>query len=120
MTFVVTRVSVQCLELQSFNGENFLMKKDLIASTQQIGSADSTFLGMREISDSARLLESQVDIFFEESTVVTLLNMWNVEIAQVIKPDTLQTKVEQDAVPADVVFVCCDDDKVPLASHLRA
>ena len=89
------------------------MKKDLIASTQQIGSADSTFLGMREISDSARLLESQVDIFFEESTVVTLLKMRNLEIARAPEMHTLQTRMEQDAMPADIVFMCCDDDKVP-------
>ena len=107
----------KCLELQAINGKNFLMDmhKELIASTQQIGSADSTFLGMREISDSARLLESRVNIVFEESTVITLLNMLNVEITQAIK---LKKKVEQDAMPADVVFVCCDDDKVCACWHL--
>jgi hypothetical protein len=110
----------KCLELQAVNGKNFLMDmhKELIASTQQISSADSTFLGMREISDSARLLESRVNIVFEESTVITLLNMLNVEIAQAIKLDMLQKKVEQDAIPADVVFVCCDDDKASTCWHL--
>ena len=107
----------KCVELQEINGRNFLLTKhnDLIASTQQIGSADSTFLGMREIEDTAALLDGRVDILFEESHVVSTLELFNIQFVQAADPsENIQTSIAApEPVPAGIKFIVCDDDRTP-------
>ena len=108
----------KCLELQETNGRNFLLNQhnEMIASTQQIGSADSTFLGMREITDTAALLDGRVDILFEERHVVSTLELFNIQFVQAADPSVQAIEAAAAApepMPAGVKFIVCDDDKAP-------
>jgi len=106
-------------------GENFLLYKfdQHLASANDIGSKNSTFLGMREISAVATLIHAEVSLVFEEHNVVTTLQLAYVKVLSTIKLATLgasPTPPEAFISTAGlldysrIVFFCCDDDKYPL------
>ena len=125
----------RCLQLQTQHGHNFLLRKhdQLIASSARIGSENSTFLGMREVSTAAALLDAEVDVNFEELAVVTtiLLAAQLLEDPKATKQSTETPEVScsdslESTEPAaantsiaapesldysNIMFICCDDDR---------
>ena len=59
------------LHLQQVHGPNFLLLENATLVGPVIGSKDSTFLGMREISQASALLEASLSITFEEFEFIT-------------------------------------------------
>ena len=108
-------------QLQQHYGPNFLFQDHLNGTL--IGSKDSTFLGMREISQAAVLLNAEVSVLFEESQVVTLVAC-PVDVVEIEVPlaEEVAVAISIDAsnetllgVPHQVMYILCDDDKAPRA-----
>jgi len=60
---------MRSMELQAQHGFNFLLNNNSIVDL--VGNADSSFLGMREISAAANVLNADISILFEELVVRT-------------------------------------------------
>ena len=119
-------------ELLCTPGKNFRLYKygQHLASANGIGSKNSTFLGMREVSAVATLIHAEVSLIFEEHNAVTTLQLPYVKVLSSIKlaisEPVLSTSELAAPAPAEasisawealdfstIIFFCCDDDKYP-------
>ena len=110
-------------ELQQQHGLNFLLHKHLAITLA--GTKDSTFLGMREISQASALLGAAINITFDKSEVIT-----SVECPVTIVEREVPCPEEMEAEPSTLVavpsqadscvlqplmYILCDDDPAPRA-----
>jgi len=131
-----TRV-FKCPKLLCTPGKNFLLYKydQHLASANGIGSKNSTFLGMREVSAVATLIHAEVSLIFEEHSAVTTLQLPYVKVLSSIKlaiPEPILSTSELAApAPAEgcisiaevldycrIIFFCCDDDMYPCTTYI--
>jgi len=110
-------------KLQQQHGLNFLLDEHLAVTLP--GTKDSTFMGMREISQAGALLDAAVNITFEESEVVTSVecpvNIVEIKVPHPEEveadPATLVAAPSQAASCAlqPLMYILCDDDRAPRA-----
>jgi len=98
------------LKLQAKHGVNFLFNMGN-QSLQEIGSSHSTYLGMREITAAAQLLNAKVGITFEPDRVITTLQ-FAVETVSVL-PSASATPPISNEQNKELTCIALDDDKAP-------
>ena len=95
------------MALQEERGKNSLILQcdTNLQYNDQIGSTESAFLGLAEVTGAAKAMDANVNLDFTQHSVVFTL-MMGLVIAT-------EPHNSGHVLPEDTVFVCADDDKVP-------